>query len=185
MLIENEFTVPAPVDQVWRYMNDFPQVARCMPGAEITQVNGDRQVKGRVKVSMGPLKLAFAGTIDILEKNEAGHRVVMKATGSEEKGKGQASATVTSTMTPAGNGTRVQVSQDLQMSGAIAQYGRGMISDVTGALMKQFANCVSANIGKPGGGGAARGAPKAMSGFSLLLISVKAFFKNLFKFGKK
>ena len=185
MLIENEFTVPAPVDQVWRYMNDFPQVARCMPGAEITQVNGDRQVKGRVKVSMGPLKLAFAGTIDILEKNEAGHRVVMKATGAEEKGKGQASATVTSTMAPAGNGTRVMVSQHLQMSGAIAQYGRGMMQDVIGSLMKQFANCAAGDIARPGSGKAGGGAPKAMSGFSLMLISAKAFFKNLFKFGKK
>src|SRR6266702_710821 len=101
-------------------MNDFPRVARCMPGAEIVSAT-DRQVKGRVKVSMGPLKLAFGGVIDILEKNDGAHRVVMKATGSEEKGSGRA------------------------------------------------------------GGGA----PKAMSGFSLMLISAKAFFKNLFKFGKK
>ena len=85
MLIENEFTIPAPVDQVWKYMNDFPRVARCMPGAEIVSAT-DRQVKGRVKISMGPLKLAFSGVIDILEKNDGAHRVVMKATGSEEKG---------------------------------------------------------------------------------------------------
>lgn len=185
MLIENEFTIPAPVDQVWKYMNDFPRVARCMPGAEIVSAT-DRQVKGRVKISMGPLKLAFSGVIDILEKNDGAHRVVMKATGSEEKGKGQASATVTSVMQSAGTGTRVVVSQDLQMSGAVAQYGRGMIGDVTGALMKQFANCAASDIGRGGkGGGAAVGKPKSMSGFSLMLISMKAFFKNLFKFGKK
>jgi carbon monoxide dehydrogenase subunit G len=165
-------------------MNDFQAVAKCMPGAEIESAT-DRQVKGRVKVSMGPLKLGFKGVIDILEKNDGAHRVVMKATGSEEKGKGQAAATVTSTMTSAGAGTRVSVSQDLQMSGALAQYGRGMIADVTGALMKQFASCVAANVGKPGGGKGAAGAPKAMSGFSLMLITAKAFFKNLFKFGKK
>ena len=185
MLIENEFTIPAPVDQVWKYMNDFPRVARCMPGAEIVSAT-DRQVKGRVKISMGPLKLAFSGVIDILEKNDGSHRVVMKATGSEEKGKGQASATVTSTMQQAGGGTRVMLSQDIQMTGAIAQYGRGMMQDVIGSLMKQFANCAAGDIARPGsaarGGG---GAPKAMSGFSLMLISAKAFFKNIFKFGKK
>ena len=185
MIIDNEFTIPAPVDQVWKYMNDFPRVARCMPGAEIVSAT-DRQVKGRVKVSMGPLKLAFGGVIDILEKNEGAHRVVMKATGAEEKGKGQATATVTSVMVPAGSGTSVRLSQDIQMTGAIAQYGRGMMSDVIGALMKQFASCAASDIGRGGKPGAAagRGAPKAMSGFSLMLLSAKAFFKNLFKFGK-
>jgi len=185
VLIENEFTVPAPVDQVWKYMNDFKAVARCMPGAEILSAT-DRQVKGRVKVAMGPLKLAFGGVIDILEKNEGAHRIVMKASGAEEKGKGQATATVTSSMQSAGAGTRVVVSQDLQIQGALAQYGRGMISDVNGALMRQFAQCVAANLGRGGAGArAGGGAPKAMSGFSLMLISLKAFFKNIFKFGKK
>ncbi|HLI57197.1 MAG TPA: SRPBCC family protein [Actinomycetota bacterium] len=182
MIIDNEFSIPAPIDQVWKYMNDYHRVARCMPGAEIQSAN-DKQVKGRVKVSMGPLKLAFGGVIDIMEKNEGAHRVVMKATGSEEKGKGQASATVTSTMFSAGGGTTVKLSQDLQMTGAIAQYGRGMMADVIGALMKQFAACAAAEIKRPGGGaGAARGgsAAKSMSGFSLMLLSLKAFFKNIF-----
>ena len=117
---------------------------------------------------MGPLKLAFAGTIDILEKNEGGHRVVMKATGSEEKGKGQASATVTSTMQQAGGGTRVMLSQDIQMTGAIAQYGRGMMQDVIGSLMKQFANCAAGDIARPGS--AARGGGGAPKGVALKMI---------------
>lgn len=184
MIIDNEFTIPAPVDQVWKYMNDFPRVAKCMPGAEIVSAN-DRQVKGRVKISMGPLKLAFGGVIDILEKNESSHRVVMKATGSEEKGKGQASATVTSQMISAGGGTTVKLSQDIQMTGAIAQYGRGMMADVIGSLMKQFAACAAADIKSPGSGGARAPKAKSMSGFSLMILSAKAFFKNLFKFGGK
>ena len=180
MVIDNEFTIPAPVDQVWKYMNDFPRVARCMPGAEIQSAT-DRQVKGRVKISMGPLKLAFGGVIDILEKNDGAHRVVLKATGSEEKGKGQAEAKVTSTMVSAGGGTLVRLSQDIQMSGAIAQYGRGMMADVIGALMKQFASCAASDISRGGKGISTGGAkaPKSMSGFSLMLISLKAFFKNL------
>lgn len=188
MIIENQFTIAAPIDQVWKYMNDFPRVAKCMPGAEIVSAT-DRQVKGRVKISMGPLKLAFGGDIDILEKNESSHRVVMKAKGSEEKGKGQATAMVTSTMVGSGNSTTVKLSQDLQMTGAIAQYGRGMMADVIGSLMKQFAACATADIGRPAGaagkGGKAAKAPKAMSGFSLMLLSAKAFFKNIFKLGSK
>lgn len=184
VVIDNEFTIPAPVDTVWKYMNDFNRVAKCMPGAEIISAT-DRQVKGRVKVSMGPLKLAFGGVIDIQEKNEGAHRVVMVATGAEEKGKGQASAKVTSTMVAAGGGTTVRLNQDINMTGAIAQYGRGMMVDVVGALMKQFAACAAADI-KGGSAGKAGGkAPKSMSGFSLMLLSAKAFFKNLFKFGKK
>ena len=88
-------------------------------------------------------------------------------------------------MQQAGGGTRVMLSQDIQMTGAIAQYGRGMMQDVIGSLMKQFANCAAGDIARPGGGKAGGGVPKAMSGFSLMLISAKAFFKNLFKFGKK
>lgn len=191
MIIENEFTIAAPIDQVWKYMNDYHRVAKCMPGAEIVSAT-DRQVKGRVKVSMGPLKLTFGGDIDILEKNEGNHRVVMKAKGSEEKGKGQATATVTSTMVSSGGSTTVRLSQDIVMTGAIAQYGRGMMADVIGALMKQFAACASSEITRPGsGGGGGKGAgkggkaPKSMSGFSLMLISAKAFFKNIFKMGGK
>lgn len=189
MIINNEFTIPAPVDQVWKYMNDFPRVARCMPGAEIVTAT-DRQVKGRVKISMGPLKLAFGGVIDILEKNDGAHRVVMHAKGSEEKGKGQADAKVTSTMVSSGGGTVVKLSQDIQMTGAIAQYGRGMMADVIGSLMNQFAKCAAADIGRPAGGaGGIRSgggkAPKAMSGFSLMLLSFKAFFKNLPSMFKK
>lgn len=187
MIIDNEFSIPAPIDQVWKYMNDYQRVARCMPGAEIQSAT-DKQVKGRVKVSMGPLKLAFGGVIDIMEKNESAHRVVMKATGAEEKGKGQASATVTSTMISAGGGTTVKLSQDLQMTGAIAQYGRGMMADVIGALMKQFAACAASEIGRPAGAAgrsSSSKAPKSMSGFSLMLLSAKAFFKNIFKMGSK
>lgn len=185
MVIDNEFTIAAPIDKVWKYMNDYTRVAKCMPGAEIVSAT-DRQVKGRIKVSMGPLKLAFGGDIDIMEKNEGSHRVVMKAKGSEEKGKGQATATVTSTMVSTGSSTTVRLSQDLQMTGAIAQYGRGMMADVMGSMMKQFAACASAEIARPGAGaGKAGKAPKSMSGFSLLLLSAKAFFKNIFKMGKK
>jgi len=142
MLIENEFEVAEPVEKVWHFFEDIPQVAACLPGAELTDDLGNENYKGRVAVRMGPVRLQFAGIAEITERDEAARRVVVHASGAEEKGRGQASMIVTATLLPAGRGTRVGVTQDLQLSGAAAQYGRGMISDVTAVLMRDF----SANL---------------------------------------
>ena len=139
MLIENKFEVAAPVDEVWKFISDVPRVAPCMPGAELTEVVGDGSYKGKVTTKMGPVSLRFAGTAQIVEQDEAAKRVVLNASGSEEKGKGQATMKVTSTLERTGHGTLVNVSQDIQIAGAPAQYGRGMISDVTSVLLKDFA----------------------------------------------
>src|SRR6266536_4788742 len=139
MLIKNEFEVAEPVEKVWRFFDDIPQVAACLPGAELTEDLGGDRYKGKVAVRMGPVRLQFAGTADITERDEAAKRVVVHASGADEKGRGQASMMVTATLARAGRGTKVGVSQDLQLSGAAAQYGRGMISDVTAVLMRDFA----------------------------------------------
>ena len=138
MLIKNEFEVTQPVDKVWEFFENIPQVATCLPGTELTEDLGNEQYKGRVAVRMGPVRLQFAGTADITERDEAAKRVVVHAAGAEEKGRGQASMVVTATLTKSGRGTKVSVSQDLQLAGAAAQYGRGMISDVTSVLMRDF-----------------------------------------------
>ena len=138
MLIKNEFEVAEPVEKVWRFFDNIPQVAACLPGAELTEDLGDDKYKGRVAVRMGPVRLQFAGTADITERDEAAKRVVVHANGADEKGRGQASMVVTATLTRASRGTKVGVTQDLQLSGAAAQYGRGMISDVTAVLMRDF-----------------------------------------------
>src|SRR5579862_6396269 len=138
MLIKNEFEVAEPVEKVWQFFDNIPQVAACLPGAELTEDLGDDSYEGRVAVRMGPVRLQFAGTADITERDEAAKRVVVNAAGAEEKGRGQASMVVTAVLTPAGKGTKVSVTQDLQLSGAAAQYGRGMISDVTAVLMRDF-----------------------------------------------
>jgi len=138
MLIKNEFEVTQPVDKVWEFFENIPQVATCLPGTELTDDLGNEQYKGRVAVRMGPVRLQFAGTADITERDEAAKRVVVHAAGAEEKGRGQASMVVTATLTKSGRGTKVGVTQDLQLSGAAAQYGRGMISDVTSVLMRDF-----------------------------------------------
>jgi len=144
MLIKNEFEVAEPVEKVWQFFDNIPQVAACLPGAALTEELGDDKYKGTVAVRMGPVRLRFAGTADITERDEAAKRIVVNAAGAEEKGRGQANMVVTATLASAraGRGTRVDVTQDLQLAGAAAQYGRGMISDVTTVLMRDF----SANL---------------------------------------
>ena len=139
MLIRNDFEVAQPVEKVWTFFGDIPQVATCLPGAELTEDLGGEKYKGRVAVRMGPVRLQFAGTAEIAERDEAARRLVLNAAGAEAKGRGQASMVVTGTLVRSGRGTRVNVTQDLQLSGAAAQYGRGMISDVTSVLMRDFA----------------------------------------------
>jgi carbon monoxide dehydrogenase subunit G len=139
MLIKNEFEVAEPVEKVWQFFENIPQVATCLPGAELTEDLGDEKYKGKVAIRMGPVRMQFAGTADITERDEAAKRVVVHAAGADEKGRGQAAMIVTATLTRAGRGTKVAVAQDLQLSGAAAQYGRGMISDVSSVLMRDFA----------------------------------------------
>jgi carbon monoxide dehydrogenase subunit G len=138
MLIKNEFEVAAPVEKVWQFFDNIPQVAACLPGTELTSDLGDDRYEGQVAVRMGPVRLQFAGKAEITERDEAARRVVVQASGAEVKGRGQASMVVTATLARAGRGTKVGVTQDLQLSGAAAQYGRGMISDVTSVLMRDF-----------------------------------------------
>jgi hypothetical protein len=138
MLIKSDFEVAEPVEKVWRYFDDIPAVAACLPGAELTDDLGDNRFQGRVAVRMGPVKLRFGGTAHITERDEDNKRIVLQASGAEEKGKGQAEMLVTATLERSGRGTKVSVTQDLQLSGAAAQYGRGMISDVTAVLMRDF-----------------------------------------------
>jgi uncharacterized protein len=138
MLIKNDFEVAEPVEKVWQFFDNIPQVAACLPGAELTEDLGDGKYKGRVAVRMGPVRLQFAGTAEITERDEAARRLVVHAAGAEEKGRGQASMVVTALLSRVSGGTKVDVAQDLQLSGAAAQYGRGMISDVTAVLMRDF-----------------------------------------------
>ncbi len=186
MLIENDIEIEAPVDQVWKYMLDVPRMAPCIPGAEITEELGDNKYKGRVTTKMGPVSLRFAGDAEIVEQDESAKRIVMKASGSEEKGKGEASMTMTSVLQSSGNGTRIKVSQDLDVSGAAAQYGRGMIQDVTSTLMKSFASCLQEDVGAASRGEerAAGATAKPMRGFSIglqaAMTALKRFWGRFF-----
>jgi carbon monoxide dehydrogenase subunit G len=146
MLIKNGFEVAQPVDKVWRFFDNIPQVAACLPGAELTDDLGDNKYLGKVAIRMGPVKLQFAGTAQIKEKDDEAKRIVVDAAGADEKGRGQASMLVTANLVPARGGTRIEVAQDLQLAGAAAQYGRGMIADVSAVLMRDFATNMQTRI---------------------------------------
>ena len=139
MLITTDFEVGQPVDAVWAFFDDIPQVAACLPGAELTDAIGPDTYHGAVVIRMGPVKLQFAGTATITERDDEAKRLVVDAAGADEKGRGQAAMLLTAVLSAAGGSTRVEVTQDLQLSGAAAQYGRGMVSDVTAVLMRDFA----------------------------------------------
>jgi carbon monoxide dehydrogenase subunit G len=185
MLIKSEFEVAEPVEKVWQFFENIPQVATCLPGAELTEDLGGEKYKGRVAVRMGPVRLQFAGTADITERDEAAKRVVVHAAGAEEKGRGQASMVITATLARAGRGTRVDVAQDLQLSGAAAQYGRGMISDVTSVLMRDFATNMQDRINRIERGESAEQISAATaspaSGFALGLRAARMALMRVFR----
>jgi uncharacterized protein len=147
VIITSDFEVAQPVDKVWRFFDNIPQVASCLPGAELTKDLGDNKYEGQVAIRMGPVRLAFTGTADITERDEAAKRITVHAAGADVKGRGQAAMVVGATLSAKGRGTLVAVTQDLQLSGAAAQYGRGMIADVTTVLMGQFASNMQERIG--------------------------------------
>jgi uncharacterized protein len=147
MELDHEFTVPAGLDESWAAFNDIESVAECFPGAKVTEVDGDT-FKGTVKVKLGPIALVYNGTGTFKEKDESAHRLVIEAKGKDKRGNGTAGADVTATMTEAGEGsTRVQVHTDLAVTGKPAQFGRGVMQDVSDKLLGQFTDCLEKKVG--------------------------------------
>ncbi|KFU76567.1 Carbon monoxide dehydrogenase subunit G [Amycolatopsis lurida] len=145
MRLDHEFTVPAPVDEVWKAVVDPERVAPCMPGATLTEVDGDA-FKGTVKVKLGPISLLYKGTGQFVEKDADAKKVVIKAAGKDARGAGTASATVTLTLTEKDGVTHGAVSTELAVTGKPAQFGRGMISEVGGKILDSFADCLSGKL---------------------------------------
>jgi uncharacterized protein len=137
MRLVNEFVVPRVIDEAWAVLTDVQRIAPAMPGARLTGVQ-DGIYSGTVKVKVGPVTAAYAGTASFRERDEQTHRVVLDATGKESTGRGRAAAVVTAQLTPEGEQTRVLVTTDLTISGPLAQFGRGAISEVSTRLLKQF-----------------------------------------------
>jgi carbon monoxide dehydrogenase subunit G len=181
MLIKADFEVPAPVERVWDYLLDVPRMAPNLPGTELTEVIDDDNYKGRVTIKMGPVSMRFAGDVEIVERDEANRRAVINAAGADERGRGQASMVLTATLVKAGTGTKVAIAQDLQISGAAAQYGRGMITDVTGVLVQQFARNATEDIPRwMRGEERAAGPAKSASGLSIGIAAAVAALSRVF-----
>ena len=129
MEIENEFTVPAPIDHVWAYLLDVERVAPCMPGAELTEVVDDTTWKGKVNMKLGPVSMSFAGTVTMQDRDDQAHRDRSShAKGMEQKGKGAANATVTAWTSDGHGETHVKMQADIHLTGTVAQLSRGACS---------------------------------------------------------
>jgi len=140
MELENSFTVPADVDTAWKTLLDVEAIAPCMPGATLDSVNGD-EFSGKVKVKLGPVSMVYGGEAKFLSTDEATHTAVIEGTGKESRGTGTAQANVTVALTAEGaTSTRVDVSTDLMITGKAAQFGKGVMQDVAGRLVGQFAS---------------------------------------------
>ena len=182
MDLTNEFRVGVPVERAWEVLTDVERIAPCMPGAQLQEIEGD-EYRGIVKVKVGPITAQYKGAARFVEQDEAGRRAVLRAEGRETRGQGNANATITAQLEPDGDGTKISVMTDLTITGRVAQFGRGVLADVSTKLLGQFADCLqtkllagdesgataghdggeagSASGGAGGGGGSSASAPSA------------------------
>jgi len=186
MKFDNSFEVPLPPAQAWDLLLDVRRIAPCMPGAELTEVLDERSFKGRVAVKLGPVALSFAGTARFEELDAEGRHARVKAQGTDQKGRGGANAVARFVLSPVSGGTRVDIATDLQLSGAVAQYGRGagMIQAVAAELISQFAAALREMIARDAPPDAAPPvaprAPPPIGGFGLLWRAFLSWVRGRF-----
>jgi carbon monoxide dehydrogenase subunit G len=145
MELINEFSVGVPVDRAWAVLTDVETIAPCLPGAQLQEIAGE-EYRGVVKVKVGPITANYKGVATFVERDEDARRVVLKADGRETRGQGNASALITAELVPAGASTQVKVTTDLTVSGKVAQFGRGVMADVSSKLMDQFADNLASTV---------------------------------------
>jgi len=144
--LEHHFTVPASVEETWAAFNDPALVAPCFPGATLVSVDGD-QFTGSAKIKLGPIAMQYTGTGTYVERDEQAWRAVIEAMGRDKRGNGTANARVTAQLSPDGSGTAVHVTTDLAVTGKPAQFGRGVMQDVSDKLLLQFVACLQTKLG--------------------------------------
>ena len=145
MELTNTFRVSVPVEQAWAVLTDVERIAPCLPGAQLQEVEGD-EYRGVVKVKVGPITAQYKGRASFIERDTAGWRAVLKAEGRDTRGQGNASALVTATLVPDGAATTVEVVTDLTITGKVAQFGRGVLADVSGKLIDQFVESLERDV---------------------------------------
>jgi carbon monoxide dehydrogenase subunit G len=146
--LSHRFTVPIGVEETWAHFNDIAAVAECFPGAQVTDAD-EESFSGSVKVKLGPIALLYNGSGTFVEKDAGAHRFVVDAKGKDKRGNGTAGAKVTVSMSDAGGATDVSVATDLTITGKPAQFGRGVMQDVSDKLLGQFVACLEQRLGAP------------------------------------
>ena len=146
MQLENSFTVSAPPERVFAYLLDVNKVVGCVPGAELTEVVDDTTFKGKVKIKVGPITVAYSGTARITGRDDAGHSATLEAEGRETTGQGSARAKALMAVTADGDGSVVRITTDYTVAGRVAQFGRGVMEDVSRRIVNEMASCIKANV---------------------------------------
>ena len=149
MELNNDFEVAAPVDLVWAVLTDVERIAPCLPGAQLLEIEGD-EFRGVVKIKVGPITAQYKGAASFSERDDVGHRAVLRAEGRDTRGAGNAAADITAELEATDIGTKVTVTTDLTVTGKVAQFGRGVMADVSKKLMGRFADNLSDLIAASG-----------------------------------
>lgn len=145
MELTNDFRVGLPVERAWAVLTDLERIAPCMPGAQLQEVEGD-DYRGVVRIKVGPITAQYKGVATFLDRDETNHVAVLRAEGRETRGQGNANATITATLVPDGEGTAVTVLTDLVVTGRVAQFGRGVLAEVSAKLLDQFVDCLEKTV---------------------------------------
>lgn len=183
MKLENSFEVAAAPERAWELLMDVPRIVPCMPGAKLTEVVDDNHWKAEMGVKLGPIGLTFATEVAREEADEAGRVVRLGATAREVRNRGRAQAAIESRLSPLeGGGTRVDITTDLTLSGPAAQYGRGLIQDISSQLVSSFAECLQAQLAPSQEAAKAAVAQQAkpVSGLALALSAFRRALARIF-----
>jgi carbon monoxide dehydrogenase subunit G len=195
MQLENSFSVGAPPDKVFAYLIDVNKVVGCVPGAELSEVVDPTTFKGKVKIKVGPITVAYSGTARIVDRNDAQHTATLEAEGRETTGPGSARAKALMSVDPEGAGATVKIVTDYNVAGRVAQFGRGVMEDVSRRIVNDMAACIKANVeagesassgGSVGGGSGAPTTPaplvtaKPINAFSLFFQVLWAGVRRAF-----
>ncbi len=148
MEITNSFTVDAPIEEAWVLLTNIAEIAPCLPGAKLTDET-DGVYSGGVKIKVGQVTSEYKGSAEFVEKDDVNYKAVINGKGRDTRGAGNAQALITAQMTPVGTQTTVDIVTDLKVSGKVAQFGRGVMQDVSTKLLGQFAECLEAKIAEP------------------------------------
>lgn len=186
MKLENSFEVAAPRQAAWELLMDVPRVVPCMPGAELTETVSDDAWKAKMAVKLGPIALTFNTDVTRVAVDDAAGSVTLSAKAKEARGRGGAQAQIQSSLTDIGGKTRIDIVTDLALSGAVAQYGRGIVQDVSAQLVQKFAECLEAQLVAATPEEAQQAIEEAAKPVSGLSLGLGAIWRSILRlFGRK